>query len=168
LQFESLNSTLVCLQNITGYPWGLDSTVLEVHHGSINPIGRSTKNFMVHRLPQSYIAKLDWLDAHYTCDICCNLWQTYSFPNILTNAQHWQWPTWNSFIINIRVELPITKHVFIIKHFSIFRSFLNQIKQFLCHWMHKLEATNVLSVSEGKEQCKIWVIDCLLQFFLKK
>jgi len=37
------------------------------------------------------------------------------------------------------VESFITKHVPIIEHFAIFFSFLNQIKQILCHWMCKLE-----------------------------
>ncbi len=37
------------------------------------------------------------------------------------------------------VKLPINKHVPITKHFSIFSSFLNQIEQFLCHWMSKLK-----------------------------
>jgi hypothetical protein len=37
------------------------------------------------------------------------------------------------------VESPFIKHVFIIKHFLIFFSFLNQIESFLCHWMCKLE-----------------------------
>jgi hypothetical protein len=38
-----------------------------------------------------------------------------------------------------RVEPPITKHIPIIEHFSIFYSFLNQIKQSLCHWTLKLK-----------------------------
>jgi hypothetical protein len=37
------------------------------------------------------------------------------------------------------VEPPIVEHVFIIKHFLIFSSFLNWIDWFLCHWMRKLE-----------------------------
>jgi hypothetical protein len=37
------------------------------------------------------------------------------------------------------VESFITKHVPIIERFVVFFSFLNQIKQFLCHWMCKLE-----------------------------
>jgi hypothetical protein len=42
-------------------------------------------------------------------------------------------------VITGRVKLPITQHVPIIKHFSIFSSFLNQIELLLCYWMHKLE-----------------------------
>jgi hypothetical protein len=34
---------------------------------------------------------------------------------------------------------PITKHIPIIEHFEIFYSLVNQIKQFLCHWMLKLK-----------------------------
>jgi hypothetical protein len=41
-----------------------------------------------------------------------------------------------------RVELHITKHVPIVKHFPIFSSRANQIEQILCHWMHKLEGYN--------------------------
>jgi len=37
------------------------------------------------------------------------------------------------------IESFITKHVPIIEHFAIFLSSLNQIKQFLCHWICKLE-----------------------------
>jgi hypothetical protein len=37
------------------------------------------------------------------------------------------------------VKLPINKHVPITKHFSKFSSFLNQIEQFLCHWINKLK-----------------------------
>jgi hypothetical protein len=40
------------------------------------------------------------------------------------------------------VEPPIVEHVFIIKHFLIFSSFLNRIEWFLCHWMCKLEGYN--------------------------
>jgi hypothetical protein len=40
-----------------------------------------------------------------------------------------------------RVKPPITQHVPIIEHFSIFSSFLNQIELLLCYWMHKLEGS---------------------------
>jgi hypothetical protein len=40
---------------------------------------------------------------------------------------------------NNNVKLSLNEHVTIIKHFSIFSSFYNQIELFLCHWTHKLE-----------------------------
>jgi hypothetical protein len=38
------------------------------------------------------------------------------------------------------VELFIIKHIYIVEHFSIFSSFLNEIERFLCHWTHKLKS----------------------------
>lgn len=35
------------------------------------------------------------------------------------------------------VESPITKHIFVVKHFLIFSSFVIEIEQFLCYWMCK-------------------------------
>jgi hypothetical protein len=43
-----------------------------------------------------------------------------------------------------RVESPIIEHIFTVKHFSIFSSFLNHIEQFLYHWTHKLEGYKCL------------------------
>jgi hypothetical protein len=56
-------------------------------------------------------------------------------------------PTWQNWREGKKQNPPISEHVPIIKHFSIFFSFINQIRQFLCPWMHKLESyTCLLSV----------------------
>jgi hypothetical protein len=49
---------------------------------------------------------------------------------------------------------PIMEQVPITKHFPIFWSFLNQIEQFCVIGRENWRATNVLGVSEVKEQCR--------------
>jgi hypothetical protein len=68
----------------------------------------------------------------------------------------------------VRVELSITKHILITKHFKIFFSSLNQIEQFLCHRTSKLEGHKwSLSIRGIKEQHRKRMSDSLLQFFWK-
>jgi hypothetical protein len=50
------------------------------------------------------------------------------------------------------VKLPIVEHVFIVEHFPIFFSFINEMEWFLGHWMQKLEDYKFLWVLEIKEQ----------------
>ncbi len=55
---------------------------------------------------------------------------------------------------DIRVESSINKHIPIIKHFSMFSSFLNQMEWCWCHWMCKSEGYKCsLSIeSKGPKQ----------------
>jgi hypothetical protein len=53
-----------------------------------------------------------------------------------------------------RVESPITEHIPIIKHFSTFSSFLNQIKRCWCHWMCKSKGYKCFWVLKVKDQLK--------------
>jgi hypothetical protein len=53
---------------------------------------------------------------------------------------------------DLGVKLPIIKHVFIIKHFPIFSSFLNQIERLLCHWTCKMESYKCSCYFNGKSK----------------
>jgi hypothetical protein len=52
------------------------------------------------------------------------------------------------------VESLIIKHILIIKHYSIFYSFLKQIGQFLCHGKRKLKGYKCFLRVKSKEQCR--------------
>jgi hypothetical protein len=49
------------------------------------------------------------------------------------------------------VKSLITEHVPIIKHFTIFFSFLNQIEQILFHWTRKMEGNKCSLIVRSKE-----------------
>jgi hypothetical protein len=55
----------------------------------------------------------------------------------------------------IKVKPPITKHIPIIEHFSIFLSLFNQIEHFLCHWMCKLKGYKCSLSTKGKGATQI-------------
>jgi hypothetical protein len=78
---------------------------------------------------------------------------------------------------NKKIKSPITEHVLAIKHFSIFSSFLNQIEQFLFHWlniaqiewflfhwMNKLKCyklfLNITNKGTTQEMGRRWMIVC--------
>jgi hypothetical protein len=65
------------------------------------------------------------------------------------------------------VELPIVKHIFIVKHFPIFSSFLNQIEWLFCHWTHKLKGYKCSLNVINKKATQTRMNDNLLQFFWK-
>jgi hypothetical protein len=48
------------------------------------------------------------------------------------------------------VELPISEHIPIIKHFPICYSFLNHIEHFLCHWTCKLKGYKCVAQEEDE------------------
>jgi hypothetical protein len=73
-------------------------------------------------------------------------------------------------MVDTRVKSHITEHIPIIKHFSMFSSFLNQIERCWCHWMCNWRATSVLWISNVKDQHKKHMkrmSESLLQFFWK-
>jgi hypothetical protein len=55
-----------------------------------------------------------------------------------------------------RVESPITKHIFIVKYFLIFSSFIIEIEQFLCYWMCKLEDYKCKGTTQKTQEEDEW------------